>query len=296
MNRLDALKYFMVAADTLSFKNTAVRFSVSPQVITRVIAELENELGEPLFKRNTRSIRLTDFGEQFLPKAMHFLQEEEQLFGAAKADDELAGLVRITLPPSLYSDEVLRQLLSALAPYPHIHIDWRTNFDNLKTVEDRIDIGVRITNLPDEHWVAKKIADLREPVVATPALIQALGKPKDMVDLAANFPVGYILNPKTGKAWDLMAGNQPIALANPTVITSDIKSLLPAVLSGRIFAPVMRHDCQPYLDSGELQIVLENQETQMWSIYLYRPYQAITPKRVSLVFELLEGILRDGKL
>ena len=55
MNRLDALKYFVVAAEVLSFKKTAAQFSVSPQVITRMIAELENDLGEPLFKRNTRN-------------------------------------------------------------------------------------------------------------------------------------------------------------------------------------------------------------------------------------------------
>lgn len=293
MNRLDALKYFIVAAETLSFKNTAGRFSVSPQVITRVISELESELGESLFKRNTRLIRLTDFGEQFLPKAVAFLQEEERLFGMAKADDELAGTVRITMPPSLHSDRILYRLLTALLPYPHIHIDWRTNFDMLKTVEDQIDIGVRITDRPDEHWIAKKICNLSEPIVAAPELIRRTGKPKDVFDLAANFPVGYILNPQTGKVWDLMLGKQPVPWSNPSVIVSDIKSLLPAVLSGRIFAPVMQHDCQPYLDNGELEIVFPNPEIQIWGIYLYRPYQTITPKRVLLVFDLLEKILRS---
>jgi len=288
MNRLDALKYFMVASQTLSFKNTATRFSVSPQVITRVIAELERELGEPLFKRNTRSIRLTDFGEQFLPKAKAFLQEEERLFGTKKTDDELSGVVRVTLPPSLYSDHVLQQLLTALETYPHIALDWRTNFDNLKTVDDQIDIGLRITQTPDEHWVAKRIASVYEPIVATPALITRYGKPKDMTDWIKNFPNGYILNPQTGRTWDV-SGYELLA---PTLTTSDIKSLLPAVLSGRISAPIMYADCKAFLENGTLQIILENETTKQWSYYLYRPYQAITPKRVLVVFELLTQILR----
>ncbi|AAU38037.1 unknown [[Mannheimia] succiniciproducens MBEL55E] len=79
---------------------------------------------------------------------------------------------------------------------------------------------------------------------------------------------------------------------NPTVVVSNIKTLLLAVLSGRIFAPVMQHDCQPYLDSGELEIVFPNLESQMWGIYLYRPYQTITPKRVLVVFEILERLLK----
>ncbi|AAU38038.1 hypothetical protein [[Mannheimia] succiniciproducens] len=47
---------------------------------------------------------------------------------------------------------------------------------------------------------------MSEPIVATPALIKRMGKPKDVFDLAANFPVGYILNPQTGKVWDWMLG------------------------------------------------------------------------------------------
>ena len=69
MDELNALKYFCTAADTLQFRETAQRLSVSPQVVTRVIAELEDYLGEVLFVRSTRNVQLTDFGVRFLPEA-----------------------------------------------------------------------------------------------------------------------------------------------------------------------------------------------------------------------------------
>lgn len=69
MDKLNALKYFCSAAETLQFRETALRLSVSPQVVTRVIAELEQHLGEQLFTRNTRNIHLTEFGAAFLPRA-----------------------------------------------------------------------------------------------------------------------------------------------------------------------------------------------------------------------------------
>lgn len=295
MNRLDALKYFVIAAEVLSLKKTAARFSVSPQVITRVIAELEEDLGEPLFKRNTRSITLTDFGDAFVPKAVRFLQEEEQLFGTSKnAEDELCGTVRITLPSYPYFDRILYRLLTALAPYPQINIEWRTGFDILKTVNDQIDIGIRISKNPNEHWIAKKICALQEPIVASPKLIAQTGLPKDMFELVQKFPVGNIFNPNSGKAWDWCIGDLSIPLANPSVVTTDLKSLLQAVLAGRIFAPITHQDCQCYLDSGELVIVFENHEIEIWSFYLYRPYQTITPKRVLLVYEILEKILTQS--
>lgn len=291
MNRLDALKYFVAAAENLSFKMTALRFSVSPQVISRVIGELEAELGEPLFKRNTRSINLTPFGEQFRPNAIAFLKEEERLFGLKNQQDELAGTVRITLPPSEMVDRVLFKLLTALSDYPQIRIDCRMSFDNFKAVDDQIDIGLRITRTPEEYWVAKKIAMLREPIVATPELIARVGLPKDINDLLENFPVGNLLNPKTGKAWDWFTDEQHYSLPNATVVSSDIRSIRHAVLAGRIFAPVMYYDCKHDIAEGKLQVVFNDEASHIWGFYLYRPYQPITPKRVLVVFELLEEIL-----
>lgn len=295
MNRLDALKYFVAASQAMSFKMTAQQFSVSPQVITRVMGELEKELGEPLFKRNTRAISLTDFGERFLPQAIAFLKEEERLFASGNDDEEPAGLVRITLPPSTYGDKILFELLTALEPYPHIDIEWRESFDTFKAVEDRIDIGIRFSRQPEEHWVVKKIGMMNEPIVAAPKLIARTGLPKDIFDLLENFPVGNVINPQTGKAWNWTIGEQSLPVPNPTVATLTSKSLLQAVLAGRVFAPIMLKDCEPYLQNGSLEAVFNNEESESWGIYLYRPYQVITPKRVLVVFELLEKILMGEK-
>ena len=84
LDKIEALKVFCTAAETLQFKETAIRLAVSPPVITRMMAALEDELGEPLFQRNTRQIVLTDFGAQFLPQAQQLLEESERLFAAGR--------------------------------------------------------------------------------------------------------------------------------------------------------------------------------------------------------------------
>ncbi len=294
MNRLDALKYFVVAADVLNFRQTANHFSVSPQVITRVIGELESELGEILFRRNTRSIRLTDFGLKFLPRAERFLREEQQLFGIGRPEDgSLSGTVRITLPPTTDSERVLHELLALLEPYPDISLDWRTNFDLMKAVEDNIDIGIRICQVPEENWVAKKLYPVDEVIVAAPKLVKRLGMPKDIDDLVEKFPLGAQLNAQTGRAWNWNVNDTTIPLSRTHFLAADPVSLLAATLAGRVFAPFERRECEPYFKKGELMEVFPCNLTK-WTYYLYRPYQTITPKRVLLVFALLEKIL-DGK-
>lgn len=293
MNRLDALKYFTVAADTLNFRQTAEHFAVSPQVITRVIGELEGELGETLFRRNTRSIRLTDFGLAFLPHAEQLLKEEEKLFGLKKADDRsLAGMVRVTLPPSMHNPRIIKRLLDELTPYPDITIDWREGFELMKAVDDNIDIGLRICRAPQDDWVAKKIASLQESVVASPLLLERLGTPKDLNDLLENFPVGTNLDVRTGRAEHWVIDGETVPLHKPRLISSNPNTLLNAVLDGKIAAAILHRECAGYLANGELVALFPCHHSE-WHYYLYRPYQTLTPARVLLVFELLEKVLKE---
>ena len=295
MNRLDALKYFVVAADTLNFRHTAQHFSVSPQVISRMIGELENELGASLFRRNTRSIRLTDFGLDFLPRAEKFLRDEQQLFGAGKLQDHaLSGTVRVTLPLMVDSEKILHKLLLALEPYPHIALDWRSSFDLMKTVEDSIDIGVRICQVPEEHWVAKKLHAIDEIIVAAPALLEKTGMPQNITDLVENYPLGTLLNTQTGRGWDWNIDDKAVPLTRPHFLAAEPSSLLLATLAGRIFAPFERRECAEYIARGELLEIFPCNLSK-WTYYLYRPYQTITPKRVLLVFDLLANILQEHK-
>lgn len=136
--KLESLKVFCIAAETLQFKEAANRLAVSPPVVSRIIAELEDHLGEPLFQRNTRQIRLTDFGRQFLPQARQLVEETDRLFAPAKRrhDREMDGLVRITVPPDLPDGQgMIAELLELLAPYPQLVLDWRKSEVRLNTVE-----------------------------------------------------------------------------------------------------------------------------------------------------------------
>ena len=171
MNRLEALRYFCAAAETLQFRKAASRLSVSPQVMTRVIAELEAALGEPLFVRSTRQVRLTDFGTRFLPRARQFLLDGEKLFATARQkDDEMAGVVRITVPRLPGNEALLADLLARCADYPDLVIDWRVDEARLNAVENCIDMGVRLgLGLePQPLMIVRRIAQTRDLFVAAP--------------------------------------------------------------------------------------------------------------------------------
>src|SRR6202790_2078982 len=79
---LHQLRYFCAVAETGSFSRAAEQSHVSQPSLSQQILKLEDELGARLFDRLGRSIRLTDVGKTFPPRARAVLRELE----AAKGD------------------------------------------------------------------------------------------------------------------------------------------------------------------------------------------------------------------
>ena len=293
MNRFSALKFFITAAETLNFREAAVKLAISPSVVTRTIAELESQLGEPLFKRNTRSIVLTSFGELFLPKAKRLLEDSDALFQTARDDDEMRGIVRITLFRLPNHERILYELLTALRPYPELLIDWRLDMMRLDTVEHRIDIGIRVGREPNPNFIIKSIAQVQHIFVASPDLLERLGAPKDFDDLRQRYPFSGLMNPETGKVWEFMLdGVNTFVPRHLEFFSTDPDSQIQAALAGRAVVQASDLACKEHLANGRLVKVLPEIQQEKWQLYLYRPYQTITPKRVMKVFEVLEKVLR----
>ena len=205
----------------------------------------------------------------------------------------MAGVVRITFPRWRENDKILDELLTALAPYPQLVIDWREDMTKFDAVEHRIDIGLRIGPEPNPNFIVRKIADLQDWIVASPKLLERLGMPKDLDDLLRNFPFSLPINVETGRAWDLAMNDEQKLLPREVLFySSDPECELKAVLRGNVVGFISELFCKPYFASGELVKLLPEIPIDKWQLYLYRPYQTITSPRVLFVFDRLTEILK----
>lgn len=294
MDKLNALKYFCIAAETLQFKETAIRLSVSPQVVTRVIAELEQHLGESLFVRNTRNVQLTDFGTQFLPKAQQYLLDGDKLFRHAMRQDEMAGVVRITVPKLPENTLILTKLAEKMADFAQLQLDWRVDEQKLDSVENQIDIGIRISQTLDPLVIAKTIMVSQDKLVMAPTLLAKIGEPNSIDDLQTRFPLSSLLNTSNGRVWGLPINEQTHVLPKtPRFVTNDLNSELTFVLAGQTCALLPDYLCRPYLQTGALVELFADLPRHDWLLYLYRPVRTPTSQRVLVVYGWLKEILLD---
>lgn len=296
LDKLDALRIFCTAAETLKFRETAVRLGIAPQLVTRGIAELEKQLGEMLFLRNTRQMKLTPFGQQFWPKAGMLLAESENLFSEHKSQklQDMSGSVRITLPPLFENQEILRRLLRQLLDYPHLSIEWLPTDMHLNIIDEQVDIGIRIGTVPDNRFIVKSIRPVGVNIVASPGLIARTGMPESLRELQFNYPLSALKNSNSGRVWPWQfADGSSFFPAQPSFIAADIGSELSAALAGRTFSQLADISVRPFVQRGELVNVLPELNYQPWQLYIFRPHQPLLPARVRLVFDLLNQILKD---
>lgn len=296
LDKLESLKIFCTAAETLKFRETASRLGIAPQLVTRAVAELEAQLGEMLFVRNTRQMKLTPFGQQFWPRAETLLADSEALFAEGKNQNfhEISGSVRITLPPLFENHDILRRLLHSLIDYPQLNIEWLPTDAHLNIIDEQIDIGIRIGTVPDNRFIVKTIHPVGVCIVAAPELIARSGIPDSLQDLRHNYPLSALYNSNSGRVWAWQfADGINFFPVRPAFIAADISSELSAALSGRTYSQLADITVRPYLQRGELVNILPEYNFKAWQLYIFRPHQPLLPARVRLVFDLLTRILRD---
>jgi LysR family transcriptional regulator, hydrogen peroxide-inducible genes activator len=120
---LHQLRYFCAVAETSSFSRAAEQSHVSQPSLSQQIMKLEDELGARLFDRLGRSVRLTEMGKTFLPRARAVLRELE----AAKGDvverkDFVGGLVTVGVIPTVAPYFLPQSLTSFSRKFPQVRL------------------------------------------------------------------------------------------------------------------------------------------------------------------------------
>ena len=111
MDRLQSMRVFERVVSEGGFAAAARALDLSPAVVTRLVADLEEHLGTRLLHRTTRRLSLTEAGEAYVERVRAILQDIDEAHNLASAHtQDLAGVLRILAPP-LLATHVLAPLL-----------------------------------------------------------------------------------------------------------------------------------------------------------------------------------------
>ena len=172
MARFSDVDVFLAVAIAGSFRGAVVTLGISRSTVSRAIRRLETHLGESLFLRDKRSVRLTDAGVEYYKYARQAaiaLAEGERSVGALSG--ALQGLIRISAPKAL-GPEILGPICSGfLAKYPRVTIALDLTNRLVNPLRDEIDVAIRLgQRLDDSELVSQKLASVPIIAVVNPQL------------------------------------------------------------------------------------------------------------------------------
>jgi DNA-binding transcriptional LysR family regulator len=312
------LHWLTVLGTLGSFTAAAQRLGVSKAAMSARIAELERAAGVPLVHRTTRSVRLTEAGQQLVDATRGAFDAIGTAFAGIK---DLAaaprGLLRLTAPVALARQQIVPRLPAFLRAHPEVRIQLDLSDRLVPLAQEGFDLAIRHTHAPPETHVAWTLCATQSVLVASRAYLRRRGTPAEPADLSQHDCLHY-LRPGEAAAWQLVprGGRAGAKLTVPAsmkltvpanmkltvpvsgpFVANNSEALREAAQAGLGIALLPDFSAQAALAAGKLQRVLPD-----WvpvgsfgeHLYAIRPYSPYVPRAVQALVGYLREALRAG--
>lgn len=252
---------FVAVVDANGFAGAARQLGISPPAVTRAINDLETQLGVRLLTRTTRVVRVTEPGARYADDCRRVLAElaeaNESVTGMHGAP---RGLLTITAPVLFGAKFVTPVVTEYLERYPEVNVTCWFLDRVVNLMDEGVDVGVRIGELPDSSMQAVRVGQVRRVICASPAYLERCGVPLAPDDLS-NHAIISASTVTPAPEWRLMRDGTPhVVRLQPRMTTTTNDSAVAAVVGGFGLSRLLSYQVADQLRDGRLATVLSDFE------------------------------------
>ena len=297
MDRLQAMKIFERVVEEGGFAAAARAMDMSPPVVTRMVAELEQHLGTRLLQRTTRKLALTDAGESYLQRVRAILHEIDDAEAAAAASTrDLRGTIRIVAAPVLATNFLAPMMAAWHAHYPKLMLDVSMDAYAASRV-DEFDVTIMVAGEDfDANIVARPLVQGEAIVVASPDYLERRGIPRQPQDLIhhdylrdSSAPVRLQSGPGRKLRLQSLRADVPDEEVDAPAVLQSVSTelLMRAAVDGAGVAVTSRLLAEEHLARGELVHILPGWIFSRYTIYAALPSGRMLPARTRVFLDFL---------
>lgn len=284
MVTIAGIRSFCEVAHCGSFSAAARATGASVASVSRHVSDLETDLGVRLLTRSTRSLALTDAGENFFRRASSLLEDMDELFEETRSLHATPkGKLRLSAPIA-FGSVILSPLLPAFQEaYPEVEVELDISTRNVNLLDDQVDVAFRVEGpdgLKDSALIAKKLFPQRMIFVATPEYTKAHGSPQHPDELK-NHRIVQQITGTFGRRWVLENVSEQIEMRLPgkVIVTSPL-ALLHASLSGNGIALMLDYLVEDALQDGRLLHIMQDWSCPNLPIHLVYVHRTHIPGKI----------------
>ena len=295
---LTGLDTFLAVAEKRGFRAAAEELGVTSSAVSQAVRQLEERLGLQLFVRTTRSVALTEAGEQLRAGLRPAFREmRSTLSSLNELRSKPAGTLRLNV--SSIAEAFLSEglIASFLGEYPEIKLDIAIDDTESDLVAAGFDAGVHLGEVVARDMVTVNVTkEERQIVVASPAYLAARGKPKHPRDLHAHSCIGWrVYSRPAPYRWEFTENGKDFELEiDARVNTNEMGVMIRLALDGVGVTGGLESTFRPYLDRGELVSVLGRYCPPFPGFFLYYPSRTHAPAKLRALIEFLQKRRRRG--
>ena len=194
---LQGLRAFCAAARSGSFKVASEEIFISASAISHRIKNLEQQLGNPLFERHTRAIKLTVYGESLLQKIAPLIEQIDVEIELITGKASISQLT-ITLPPFFSTELLLPELNQFTSKHQNIALNLDTADVHPEKHPDTSDLSILILEEPPVGYQSQALF----PLVLIPACAPSFAFDKNQDSLEALDNTTLIIHRSRNNAWN----------------------------------------------------------------------------------------------
>lgn len=301
MRDLNELYYFVQVVDHGGFAPAGRALGVPKSKLSRRIVLLEERLGVRLIQRSSRRFAVTELGQTYYAHARAMLVEADAADDAIRrVQAEPRGVVRMSCPVALLEASLGAMLTAFLQAYPQVELHLDATNRRVDVIGEGLDLAVRVRPPPLENseLVLRVLAERRQCLVASPALLAAAGAPATPAELM-RFPSMELGLPQNQHIWNLFGPNDAhLAIHHhPRLITRSMSTLRDAALAGVGIVQLPKLISGDHLQRGELVHVLPGWAPREELVHLVYPSRRGLLPAVRALVDFLaarhEGQYRD---
>ncbi|XDA96958.1 LysR family transcriptional regulator [Sulfitobacter sp. LCG007] len=298
MQQLKPVRVFLEVADRRSFAAAARKLQMSPASVTRIVASLEEELGQQLLVRTTRQVSLTSSGAavaaRYRPLIEEFDRVTEDIALRSRPD---RGRLTINAPLSL-GQRLLPALIGSFRlAYPNIRLEVRLTDTLVDILRDGSDLAIRVSGPPaDKSTIWRKVREVPLYAVASPQLFERIPRPEAPDDLDRAHCLSYAEDAGP-EIWRFRKGPLTRSIrAGLDVVSNNGDFLYGLAESGNGIAMLPCFMVSDGLKSGAVERVLPDWDLpSLWLTLFYPPYDELPPL-VATFSDFFESYIRDARL
>ncbi|HCI6942730.1 TPA: LysR family transcriptional regulator [Klebsiella variicola subsp. variicola] len=263
MGKLEDMALLVAVAEAGGLSAAGRRLSLSPATMTARLKAMEERYQTRLFHRSTRAITLTKAGEDFYHAARRVLEEARHAESLlTQKEGVLSGNIRLSAP----SDFGRQYLSPAIVDFSRRHPEVTFSVFLGERVEDlvanRLDMSIRVGNLPDSSLAIRHIRPNHRVLVASEAYLATHGTPASLDELHHHRCLALERHGVVMNEWRFEeAGKERVVRVTPAMVCDDGALLRQWALSGAGIAGKSWWDVKRDVEEGRLQVLFAERFT-----------------------------------